>query len=39
MPPRCSPRPSRSSCFRTPQTLMLLKPEDRWAPGPFLFEC
>jgi hypothetical protein len=34
-----SPRPSRSSCFRTPLTLMPLKPEDRWAPGPFLFEC
>jgi hypothetical protein len=31
--------PSRSSCFRTPLMLMLLKPEDRWAPDPFLFEC
>jgi hypothetical protein len=36
---RRSPRPSRSSCFRTPLTLMPLKSEDRWAPGPFLFEC
>jgi hypothetical protein len=33
---RCSPRPSRSSCSRTPTSLRL---EDRWALGPFFSRC
>jgi hypothetical protein len=32
MLPRRSPRPSRSSCSRTPTSL---RPEDLWALGPF----
>jgi hypothetical protein len=36
-PPRRSPRPSRSSCFQTALKPTLLRPEDCWALGPFLF--
>jgi hypothetical protein len=36
MLPRRSPRPSRCSCSRMPTSL---RPEDRWALGPFLFRC
>jgi hypothetical protein len=37
MLPRRSPRPSQSSCSRTPLTPTSLRPEDCWALGPFLF--
>jgi hypothetical protein len=33
------PKPSKISCSQTPSMLMLLRPEDCWAPGPFLFVC